>query len=270
MVTNRELDIYSEIEEFLKSFIANPLKYLFWALLILAILLAAFFAISSVIRRIRMKKGFVPEPALSKYREGLVEAVGEASQTKGAQIKLRNFWRGKKLSISQRYFILDSLIRSQVFYKAYSNDKVIAFFQRLSWDFLSRPASWVQLSEQKWTKLASGASPNIVAGNDVIVVSHSPGVALASKSTNVSQRVEINFSQNLVTDVAKALRLDASNLIQGHHLRKEAEAFADQLDSYARKSEWSKAKETLARVVKFAESSASLWASTMQIFAANS
>lgn len=212
-------------------------------------------------------KGALPAPELATLREELVDAVGVASQTQGAHVSLRGFWKDRGLTSAQKFVVLDDLLQRQVFYRAYSNDKVISFFQSLRWDWLNRPVSYVRLSDQHWTKLATGTSPGIVAGKGAIVVQDSPGAGVMSRSPHSTQNTSVEFSPQLVYDVAEALRNDSKALVPDHPLALTAEDFARQLELYAKRSEWENAKATLAEVMTFAANSAGLWASTLAILA---
>lgn len=249
--------------------LGQPFNSLIFAVILIGgsviLLLLAAMGLSLAGRRKMLTRGRMSKDELQAWRADIVRVVGEASQTQGAHVPLRRYWRGSGLTTANKFVILEDLLKRQVFYRAYSNDTVVSFFQQLSWDWLNRPVSWVRLSEQNWMKLATGTSARIVAGNDVIVIDGSPGAGVQKNSPNATQTITAVDDPSTATRVAKALREDAKALVEDSELRLRAENYALELEAHADRSDRENVRATLANVLAFASNSAGLWASTLAI-----
>lgn len=235
------------------------------ALAIFIVLLILVVGFSYLRRRKVEKLGQLPPDELLHWRTSLVELVGEASQTRGAHISLHNFWRKTGLTAPQKYVALKPLLAQQVFYPAYSSDKLVASFQRIRWNLLHFPVSFVRLSDLNWQKLASGESAGIVASGDVIFVQNSPGTGIMSRSKGGRQTIKQEWTPTLVHELASALRHDAMALRSGHPLREQAESYADTLERDVSANRWESVKRTANDVLEFAANGAGFWAATLTI-----
>lgn len=243
----------------------NPVMLPLFILGFAVILVALLAAVSHLRRRAMEQQGSLPDAQLQHWRTLLVDAVGEASQTQGARVNLRNFWRSSGLSKAQRFVVLQDLLRRQVLYRAYDPDRLVAFLQRVRWDFWHLPVAVVRLSDQHWVRLAAGAGAGVVANGDVILVQDSPGAGVVSRSSDVNQTMTQEVTPDLIQGLVEALRTDAKALVSGHDLREQAESLADTLerDSVADRS--SAVKKTVSDVLEFTANGAGLWAATLAI-----
>ena len=255
---------------FLLSSGANPLAGPFGGLILgvligLVLLGGLLLAVPALLRRRAARLGELPEETLREIRADLVAKVGEASQTQGSSISLRGFWRGTGMTRPQRFVVLSDLLRRQVFYAVYSTDGVTAFVRRLFWDFLAFPVSWVRLSDQNWQRLASGASPSVVANGDVVIVQGSPGAGVIVNSPRSTQTITVEPDTEFVLALVTALRNDSQALMPGHALREQAESYADALENDAAAGRASSVKRTISSIVEFVSNGASLWVSTLSL-----
>jgi hypothetical protein len=244
------------------------LRCLVGAALALIVLMGLALAFSAHRRKRVVRQGQMSERDLLDWRKELVEAVGEASKTRGASVSLRGFRQESGLSKAQFYVVLQDLLKRQVFYCVYSSDKFVAFFQHVRWDFFHLPVTVVRLSEQNWQRLTNGTSAGIVANGDVILVQDSPGAGVVSRSTNVTQSFTREVSPDFVGALAQALRADSAGLVPGHALREQAESYADTLERDAAAGRWTSVRRTACAVLEFTANGMGLWAATIAILAA--
>ena len=127
------LTIFSEKPTLILDPAMSPNNAIVLTIVMLAILLGAVVALPGLRRRRVERLGQMAPEELQRWRADIVKQVGVASQTQGAHVTLRTFWKKTGLSGAQKYVVLKDLLDRQVFYPAFSSDRLVAFFQYVSW-----------------------------------------------------------------------------------------------------------------------------------------
>ena len=215
-----------------------------------------------------MRRGWMPDEHLEWRRDDLLLKVGEATHQYGMPVALRSYWRGAEVTSAQRYVVLHGLFRRRILTPVYSTEKLIEFFQVLSWNVLRMPAGYVRLSEKQWHKLIAPRSIIADNGSTVVAESHNTSVTAHSPgafTTATAMTVLPQLTPALIEALVDALRHEAQTFAPGSLPRERAESYADTLERDAAANRWESIKTTTSEVVEFASNLAGLFASTLSV-----
>lgn len=245
----------------------ETLMALFWGVLAVLVVGAALLMTTMWMTRrraLRTAEGFDPSE-LEAVREDLLEVVKESSKRKGERVGLEEFWRDRSIERTKRHAVLEPLMRRRILSASKDADRLVAFFQFLSWDVLNRPAGVVVLSELDWMRMATGAPASVIVGslNGTLVGSVSGGIVQTGAGSNAQIINEV--APEMLAALISALRTDAATLPRAD--RDHAESLADSLEMDAKRNRWSRILDTVNSITGVMANSGSMWASTADILA---
>lgn len=181
-------------------------------------------------------------------------------QKEEPRVAIAPFWRAKKFTAAQKYYILEPLLRRNILRPAESQDSVERGVQNFWRNILNRPVGQVVLNERDWLQMAQGASGIVINGG-------MHGGIVQQGSGNTAKDARGGDDLEKVLRLVQALRMDA--VAQHPADAEELESLADALEGDARKSRWSQVQRTLDRVAGLVTSSGKVLAATekaIQIF----